>query len=673
MTFLSQTDAREREQNTVLHDPILDAEASWGETWTASLGMVFDEELSISAGLNNEGYKERESIVKEMVSGGFDLTPYTDDSGKIDYDRLAKETDYGLRTDLELYEERNALLAQRRAYAQDVQERGNGMAQFLGSMTGYMLDPVNVAALPIGAPASALRGLSTLAKVSRVAAYEGAVAGASELLIQPFVFAHKNEIGSPYELEDALAAIGTAALGSAALGGGVAGMVGYLRSAAKIADDYPQHVGAQGSKEALNRMADDLEANPGRLDTVIAHRNEVIEAEFFSPHPRNMQQEAWHGSPHRFDKFSMEHIGSGEGAQAYGHGLYFAEARATAEDYQSALAGFKIDGERFQFYEKYDGLGELATASLGAKRGDVDATLDFLQGMDSHKGSKELVEEAIAELKALDRSRLEINDGSLYRVYLDVDEDKVLDWDKPLSEQSEYVRSALRGFFGDGDTGKKIYQDHSMSIRDAAIARLDDINAKLKELSKIMDEGSGPGYRNFKTDEARQAAIEYDELMEKRGKLSDITNTTAEGMQAKASEDFAEVFGLHGIRYLDGLSRNAGEGSRNFVVFDDSRIRMADEVDNELLVEADKAYARKLEEMRQAQNSNVAKMEHYTDPDAPQPNIEQLAEEDMGRYQALEDDVPIQVGDNVVSSRQFVQEQDDLIDGLEDVKVCAHG
>jgi len=34
---------------------------------------------------------------------------------------------------------------------------------------------------------------------------------------------------------------------------------------------------------------------------------------------------AYHGSPHDFDKFSMQKIGTGEGAQAYGHGLYFAE------------------------------------------------------------------------------------------------------------------------------------------------------------------------------------------------------------------------------------------------------------------------------------------------------------------------------------------------------------
>ncbi|MFK5282901.1 hypothetical protein ACI3PL_25375, partial [Lacticaseibacillus paracasei] len=34
----------------------------------------------------------------------------------------------------------------------------------------------------------------------------------------------------------------------------------------------------------------------------------------------------WHGSPHKFDKFDASKIGAGEGAQSYGHGLYFAES-----------------------------------------------------------------------------------------------------------------------------------------------------------------------------------------------------------------------------------------------------------------------------------------------------------------------------------------------------------
>lgn len=45
---------------------------------------------------------------------------------------------------------------------------------------------------------------------------------------------------------------------------------------------------------------------------------------------------AYHGSPHDFDKFSTEHIGTGEGAQAYGHGLYFAEREGTAEAYKTS-------------------------------------------------------------------------------------------------------------------------------------------------------------------------------------------------------------------------------------------------------------------------------------------------------------------------------------------------
>ena len=46
---------------------------------------------------------------------------------------------------------------------------------------------------------------------------------------------------------------------------------------------------------------------------------------------------AWHGSPHKFDKFSMDNIGTGEGAQAYGHGLYFADTEDTARSYRDGL------------------------------------------------------------------------------------------------------------------------------------------------------------------------------------------------------------------------------------------------------------------------------------------------------------------------------------------------
>ncbi|MCA3173869.1 MAG: hypothetical protein ING25_12640, partial [Burkholderiales bacterium] len=46
----------------------------------------------------------------------------------------------------------------------------------------------------------------------------------------------------------------------------------------------------------------------------------------------------WHGSPHKFDAFDASKIGTGEGAQAYGHGMYFAESPDVANVYKNTLS-----------------------------------------------------------------------------------------------------------------------------------------------------------------------------------------------------------------------------------------------------------------------------------------------------------------------------------------------
>jgi hypothetical protein len=47
---------------------------------------------------------------------------------------------------------------------------------------------------------------------------------------------------------------------------------------------------------------------------------------------------AYHGSPYSFDEFSTSQIGTGEGAQAYGRGLYFAESEDVARQYKNNLS-----------------------------------------------------------------------------------------------------------------------------------------------------------------------------------------------------------------------------------------------------------------------------------------------------------------------------------------------
>lgn len=48
-------------------------------------------------------------------------------------------------------------------------------------------------------------------------------------------------------------------------------------------------------------------------------------------------QSAWHGSPHDFDEFDLGAIGTGEGNQAHGWGLYFAKNREVAQAYKDVL------------------------------------------------------------------------------------------------------------------------------------------------------------------------------------------------------------------------------------------------------------------------------------------------------------------------------------------------
>ena len=59
-------------------------------------------------------------------------------------------------------------------------------------------------------------------------------------------------------------------------------------------------------------------------------------------HNYQYYQAAWHGSPHDFDAFDLGAIGSGEGNQAHGWGLYFAKDKKVSKLYKEVLS--KVQG-----------------------------------------------------------------------------------------------------------------------------------------------------------------------------------------------------------------------------------------------------------------------------------------------------------------------------------------
>ncbi len=159
-------------------------------------------------------------------------------------------------------------------------------------------------------------------------------------------------------------------------------------------------------------------------------------------------QAAFHGTPHRFDRFSLDAIGTGEGNQAHGWGLYFAKDREASEKYKNGLGvNITLDGKSF-----YDGVRGRLESSTGNKfaddtllafNGNIDEAIAELQD-DVDYGMPEAVDalEVLQGIKADGRLKVEER-GQLFEV--DIPEnDVLLDEQKTLEEQPEKVQSALR-------------------------------------------------------------------------------------------------------------------------------------------------------------------------------------------------------------------------------------
>lgn len=182
-----------------------------------------------------------------------------------------------------------------------------------------------------------------------------------------------------------------------------------------------------------------------RLAAELATRGIDPDAEALSTDfdPTTFQQAAFHGTPHLFDKFSTAKMGTGEGAQAYGWGLYFAENEGIAEGYRKALS-MKIGGALAAQPRNY-AISEIVQRNLGDTATMRAELVAWTQDENNKVSPYAFVEDAQRIVDAIDAGTFDPSGGALYRV--DISDAAVatfLDWDKPLSEQAPEVREAVR-------------------------------------------------------------------------------------------------------------------------------------------------------------------------------------------------------------------------------------
>jgi len=202
---------------------------------------------------------------------------------------------------------------------------------------------------------------------------------------------------------------------------------------------------------------------------------------------------AFHGSGADFDEFRLEMIGTGEGAQAYGYGLYFTDSEDIAKFYRDAMADrdaafgvvpIKYKGQSFTEFDDspaadadplkfrmLNALGremqrlsfspelrkpEVAQQQLLAQ---IDNTIEqqraaFANESTSVKDAMEdaLLQDIIAERDALariDPADIEVEQpGKIYKVGLSPKPEELLDYDGPPSDDVKAkILQALEGKF----------------------------------------------------------------------------------------------------------------------------------------------------------------------------------------------------------------------------------
>ena len=282
-------------------------------------------------------------------------------------------------------------------------------------------------------------------------------------------------------------------------------------------------------------------------------------------------QSAWHGSPHDFVEFLLSAIGTGEGAQAHGWGLYFAKAKKTAASYRGRLSSkneleIVYDGKKseeltgdikaaiqllhLQGFRPEDNLGKFIKTRVKDytemirrwenRIREIDNTLSTnaaqaaqAQLYEERKDNVDRVaasKNVVRQLKLIDPKKAVIKGaGSLFHVEIP-DNDVLLDEDKSYTKQPLKVREALEKL-----------------VRGLTLDQLENWNdvrrlGKSKVIAEIMD------------------ALSESNGMNIYGTISDL----AEGQ--KEASVLLNKYGIKGITY------GGQEDGRCFVVFDDKAI-----------------------------------------------------------------------------------------------------
>jgi hypothetical protein len=286
-----------------------------------------------------------------------------------------------------------------------------------------------------------------------------------------------------------------------------------------------------------------------------------------TPQPKLL--DVYHGTPYTLPptarnplgEFDASKIGTGEGAQAYGYGIYTAEAPAVAKGYRDTLAYKAFDlqpeAEKLGLNLPAGTRGEFMRQVRANKPPEVLAR----QLQNANIAARDLPQEKLAELFAAYKEK---GGGNLYKV--DLPDEKIatmMDWDKPLSQQSPQVKEALKGIeqdlpsIPDFDLKKWMETDPLASTWHNVLAR--DLKVDPSKISELLQNKGVAG-------------IKYLDELSRRPGVASMTQSQIDARISSLKKDIGSGLGnqermkqqLASLEQERASHRNL---TRNFVVF----------------------------------------------------------------------------------------------------------
>lgn len=272
-------------------------------------------------------------------------------------------------------------------------------------------------------------------------------------------------------------------------------------------------------------------------------------------------QSAWHGSPHDFDEFDLGAIGTGEGNQAHGWGLYFAKKKSVSRNYQKVLSKrlgttnpklFKVeipdektmlDEDKYFKEQNKDIINKIVSAVNDLEIDKRKALLDYYKKHPSYTTNQEY-KKILGKIQSIKQDRDYIADALTNNV-------------NKIKEKIAREAAAEYGYNFD-----ELKADNTFEMAKKLIG---EINEKLSALEKE------------KEIEGAKEKIKEDKILESIGDTFTKTPYTGRDVYValskafggdKGASEFLNSTGVKGITY-DGYT-----DGRCYVVFDDKAIKV---------------------------------------------------------------------------------------------------